>query len=388
MTQDLHMLKEKNKNKCIYSSMLSPFTKVDDEFSFKPKIFNNKNLPSNTLKSATTPLIKGKECSYSEAIKEIKKIIKFEKSMHIDGLSTDFQSIQKILDFAEKYKSSINHMCADELNVYFSAMQKYGGSFVSFNELKKRADFIIVIGAKEENFSSDFFNDLNWKKTKIKRTIFYIDDKKKNTNYFSLNLIDQINYLKSFLTEKEFGTDQKFKDLKQKFSKSVFPIVIANIKKKDYALTYSIFDFVRILNKQKRIKMYSIYGSNNSGGFINACVTKTGYPNAINFTEIGPVYEPNFILPDKQKEQKNLQVFVSSFEPNPNFVFFKKNIFVGHPDFVYKKKVDVFIPTKTPGYDARGLIVRSDNGGIFKLEKIVDSDFPLITQLFEDIQKK
>ena len=51
MTQDLHMLKEKNKNKCIYSSMLSPFTKVDDEFSFKPKIFNNKNLPSNTLKS-------------------------------------------------------------------------------------------------------------------------------------------------------------------------------------------------------------------------------------------------------------------------------------------------------------------------------------------------
>ena len=38
MTQDLHMLKEKNKNKCIYSSMLSPFVKVDDEFSFKPKI--------------------------------------------------------------------------------------------------------------------------------------------------------------------------------------------------------------------------------------------------------------------------------------------------------------------------------------------------------------
>ena len=143
MTQDLHMLKEKNKNKCIYSSMLSPFTKVDDEFNFKPKIFNNKNIPSNSLKLVTPPLIKGKECSYLKAIKEIKKIIKFEKSMHIDGLSTDFQSIQKILDFAEKYESSINHMCADELNVYFSAMQKYGGSFVSFNELKKRADFII-----------------------------------------------------------------------------------------------------------------------------------------------------------------------------------------------------------------------------------------------------
>ena len=100
--------------------------------------------------------------------------------MHIDGLSTDFQSIQKILDFAEKYKSSINHMCADELNVYFSAMQKYGGSFVSFNELKKRADFIIVIGAKEENFSSDFFNDLNWKKQKLKEQFFTLMIKKKH----------------------------------------------------------------------------------------------------------------------------------------------------------------------------------------------------------------
>ena len=109
--------------------------------------------------------------------------------------------------------------------------------------------------------------------------------------------------------------------------------------------------------------------------------------NAINFTEIGPVYEPDFILPDKQKELKNLQVFISSFEPNPKIVFFKKNIFIGHPDFVHKRKVDVFIPTKTPGYDTKGLIVRSDNGSIYKLEKIVDSVYPLTTQLFEDIQK-
>ena len=386
MTQDLHMLKEKNRNKCIYSSMLSPFVKVDNDFIFKPNHFNYKNKSSDKLTLEQTPLIKGKKSTYSEAVKEIKKIIKFEKSMHIDGLSTDFQSIQHIIDFAERFKSSINHMCADELNVYFSALQKYGGSFVSFNELKKRADFIIVVGAKEENFSSEFFNDLNWNKEKVRKKIFYIDDKKININASS-NLIDQINFLKSFLTEKETVRVQELKNLKERFNNSVFPVVIANIKKKDYALTYSIFDFVRIINKKKRIKMFSIYGSNNSGGFINACVTKTGYPNAINFTEIGPVYEPDFILPDKQKELKNLQVFISSFEPNPNIVFFKKNIFIGHPDFVHKRKVDVFIPTKTPGYDTKGLIVRSDNGSIYKLEKIVDSVYPLTTQLFEDIQK-
>ena len=43
-------------------------------------------------------------------------------------------------------------MCGDELNIFFSAFQKYGGSFISFNELKNRADFVLVIGAKQENF--------------------------------------------------------------------------------------------------------------------------------------------------------------------------------------------------------------------------------------------
>ena len=78
----------------------------------------------------------------------------------------------KIIDFAERYKSSIDHMCADELNIFFSVFQKHGGSFVSFNELKNRADFIIVIGAKKENFSSYFFRDLNWNKQKIKKNNF------------------------------------------------------------------------------------------------------------------------------------------------------------------------------------------------------------------------
>ena len=84
---------------------------------------------------------------------------------------------------------------------------------------------------------------------------------------------------------------------------------------------------------------------------------------------------------------RNLQIYVSNFEPNPNFFFFKKNIFIGHPNFKQKKKVDVFFPTSTPGLDTNGLIVRSDNGGIFKLEKSFDSIYPTTIELIEDIQK-
>ena len=85
------------------------------------------------------------------------------------------------------------------------------------------------------------------------------------------------------------------------------------------------------------MKIFNIFGSHNSGGFVNACVTKTGFPNAINFTDIGPIYEPNLISTEKQKNTKNLQIYISNFEPNPNFIFFKKIFLLVIP--VLRKKI-------------------------------------------------
>ena len=51
---------------------------------------------------------------------------------------------------------------------------------------------------------------------------------------------------------------------------------------------------------------------------------KQDIPNAINFTDIGPIYEPYLISVEKQKKIKNLQIYISNFEPNPNIFFLKK----------------------------------------------------------------
>ena len=57
-----------------------------------------------------------------------------------------------------------------------------------------------------------------------------------------------------------------------------------------------------------------------------------------------------------KKNKKIFKFLYQVLNQTQTLFFLKKNIFIGHPDFVYKKKVDVFIPTKTPGYDAKGLI--------------------------------
>ena len=103
--------------------MLSPFIKMDKGYSFGPSEKKDKRnhllnfFPFNTIDKRRKSLL-------PEAIQEAKKIIKFEKSIHIDGLSTDLQSMYKIIDFAERYKSSIDHMCADELNIFFFSFSK------------------------------------------------------------------------------------------------------------------------------------------------------------------------------------------------------------------------------------------------------------------------
>ena len=53
--------------------MLSPFIKVDNEFSFKPKIFNNKNLSSNTLTSEQHLSLKVKNVPTQKLLKRSKK---------------------------------------------------------------------------------------------------------------------------------------------------------------------------------------------------------------------------------------------------------------------------------------------------------------------------
>ena len=73
MIQDLHMLKEKNKDSCVYCSMLTPFIKMGKGYSFAP--MENKDGGNKSFQSISdsSPLVKGNKVSYNEALREVKK---------------------------------------------------------------------------------------------------------------------------------------------------------------------------------------------------------------------------------------------------------------------------------------------------------------------------
>ena len=143
MTQDLHMLKQKNKKA--------------DNYSLK-----------------SSPMIKGKAVNLKEAILEITKILKASSSIHIDGMDCDVSAIDTALRFAEKKKCSINHKSYEKINNLYIAFQKFGGSLVSLNELKNRSDFVLLVGGDDISVFSEFLEKLKWNEDKVKKSIFFL----------------------------------------------------------------------------------------------------------------------------------------------------------------------------------------------------------------------
>ena len=94
---------------------------------------------------------------------------------------------------------------------------------------------------------------------------------------------------------------------------------------------------------------------------------KSGFPGPLNFTDWGINYEPYELELSSQKRKRssilNFKFSKKSFDHK-----FKINILIGNPS-LDDKKMSVLIPTKTPGIDTDGLVLRSDGSKVIKLQK-------------------
>ena len=168
---------------------------------------------------------------------------------------------------------------------------------------------------------------------------------------------------------------------------SKYPVIVIN-PKNGFSITQQIFSVLNQINKKfKKIRLFRISGSNNSSGFVNNCVIKTGFPGSVSFNDWGTAYNPLKYNAENLRNFKNTQIYVSNLNSEPSFVKFKQNIFIGHPNIKKKKNFRIFIPVKTPGIDSSGLILRSDGVGLFRLEKKIDSNYIELNQLVHELKK-
>ncbi len=334
---------------------------------------------------------KGKLVSTEHALSSFKKLIKKSNGLHIDGLGCDLSAMNQIFIFAEKHLSSIDHYKNEFLHKFNNCLQTSRTNFSSKGEVKKRSDLVIVIDENENNKFLDFL--LSEKKFRKNFFLYFVTHKKitcsryeyvNPKNKTSIDFFDFIyeNILKFGLKNTKTGL-KKYDELFKRIINCKYGTIIFNSENKSMYFIQRIIDLVNLLNnKKKKFTLLHLNPDENLAGAIQTSLWKTGFPLRVNFSEKGPIfnsfeYNSNFL-----NTQKDLQIFISCFNVNPKMKFFKKNIFIGSPDFRLKKEVDLFIPTSIPGLDENGLIVRSDNVCVEKLVSKKKSSLMSVKEIF------
>ncbi len=362
---------------------------LDDFYLFGS---TNKNLITNdeikNYKLNQSPLVNGKKTEMMTAIDKIKKIIK-GRTLHFDGLICDQRSQYSILDLAESLRSSINHCDAEEINNFYAAYQIYGGSLVSFNELRKRADLIIFIGTFDSYILERFSKNLNWSYKKTQSKIFYISTKKISSLKKRIILKGNTsiyNFFIDLFKQKKLHVNHQL--LQKELKSSRYPVLVIN-PMNGFMFTQQLLKLSEFINnKIRKLRIFKISGLNNSSGFVNSCVIKTGFPTSVSFNDWGLSYNPVKYRASVQKLEKPIQIYTSNLSSNPKIEKFKQNIVFGHPNILKKEKFDIFIPVKTPGIDSNGIALRSDGIGVLKLQKKIDSNYIQLDELVKELKKK
>ena len=365
-------------------------SKLKYVFEKKTNICEKLKTNIDNLTDNIQPMIKGKNVNLNEAIKEIKKLVYLNNGIHIDGLSCDLESMNRLFDFAELKNASIDHMYGENIANFFSCFQRNGASLSSYGEVKNRADLIIFVGLREELKNSKLVSLI--RNSKEKKKIYFIDstfkDKKKKLNcHEESSIYKKINMLSNFFEEN--NKQNSYENFKKKNTliisdivKSKYGVIVFEAGTINKVLNQSILNLVNILSRNYKFSILPLGGGSNSAGAIQTSLWKTGFPLRVNFTDDGPIYNPEEYNSNSFKHSKELQFYISCFDLKPKINFFKKNIFIGNPNILNREKFDVYIPVSTPGIDSDGLIVRGDGACVIKLNKLKDSKYPSIKDIF------
>ena len=334
---------------------------------------------------------KGKLVSTQHALSSLKKLIQKSNGVHIDGLGCDLSAMNQIFIFAERHLSSIDHYKNEFLYKFNNCLQTSRTNFSSKGEVKKRSDLVIVIDENENNKFLDFL--FSEKRIRKKKKIYFVTDKKIDCSRYeyvnpknesSIDFCDFLyeNILKFGLVNTKTGL-KKYDELFRRIIDCKCGTIIFNSENKSIYFIQRIIDLVNLLNNEKKkFTLFHLNPEENLAGAIQTSLWKTGFPLRVNFSEKGPIFNPFEYNSNSLNTQKDLQIFISCFNVNPKMNFFKKNIFIGSPDFRLKKEVDLFIPTSIPGFDENGLVVRSDNVCVEKLVSKNKSSLMSVKEIF------
>jgi len=365
--------------------------------------------------SNTAPSVSGKATDLETAIKAAAAILAKSKAPLIAGLGTEVQGMRSIMRLAATSNATLDHMHSESSVRNTLTMQNGGWLTTTLSEVKNRADLILAIGTDIGTSHPRFFEKLVWDSASLfdkpSPEVVYLgvsaektksatspEGKLASTVGDNPNQVPEIvNALNALLINKKINAEtvggvavSVLQALVEKLKAAKYAVVVwsaSSFKFSHAELTIqSIVQLVNQLNETTRAAGLPLNSGDGDSSVNNTSTWLSGYPTRNRFVNGKPEYDNYHFSTQKQLQNSDALLWVSTFNPISAPQTALPTIVIGHPDTKLDRTPDVFIPVGIPGVDHVGSMFRMDSSITLPLKKLRDNELPNLSEVINRIE--
>ena len=365
--------------------------------------------------SNTTPSVSGKATDLETAIKAAAAILAKSKAPLIAGLGTEVQGMRSIMRLAAASNATLDHMHSESSVRNTLTMQNGGWITTTLSEVKNRADLILAIGTDIGTSHPRFFEKLVWDSASLfdkpSPEVVYLGVAAEKTKSATspegklastvgddpTQVPEIVNALNALLINKKINAEtvggvavSALQALVEKLKAAKYAVVVwsaSSFKFSHAELTIqSIVQLVNQLNETTRAAGLPLNSGDGDSSVNNTSTWLSGYPTRNRFVNGKPEYDNYHFSTQKQLQNSDALLWVSTFNPISAPQTALPTIVIGHPDTKLDRTPDVFIPVGIPGVDHAGSMFRMDSSITLPLKKLRDNELPNLSEVINRIE--
>jgi len=369
----------------------------------------------HSASKSTAPSVSGKTTDLDTAIKAAAAILAQSKAPLIAGLGTEVQGMRAIMRLAATSNATLDHMHSESSVRNTLTMQNGGWLTTTLSEVKNRADLILAIGTDIGSSHPRFFEKLVWDSSsmfdKPNPEVIYLGvpaDKAQAATSPAGKVASTVgddpkqvpeivNALNALLINKKINAETvggvavaTLQALVEKLKAAKYAVVVwsaSSLKFSHAELTIqSIVQLVNQLNETTRAAGLPLNSGDGDSSVNNTSTWLSGYPTRNRFVNGKPEYDNYHFSTQKQLQNSDALLWVSSFNPTGAPQTALPTIVIGHPGTKFERTPDVFIPVGIPGVDHAGAMFRMDSSITLPLKKLRNNELPNLSEVITKIE--
>ena len=341
------------------------------------RLFRRKDVPD------ALPRLAGEACSPTEASEAARSLLLAARSPLIAGMGVEMAGAGALVDLAAKFGGVLDHHASTGLFRNYSATQRTGWLSTTLAEVRNRCDVLLVIGDDPTASFSRLFEKMipaDPLFAQSRRVVFLgaaPGEKAKTqladttiTHLAATDVVAALEAINGFAAGRHvvgeaFGgvPAEALQEVAAALMASAYAVVTWNAGKLDEGAMVATraTALVDLLNVATRAGVFPLGGTDNLIGVNQLMLWRLGYPLRTAIRGGASEHDSALFATDNAVDDADLLVWVSAFRPEPPPAFSGKVIALAHPDTVFSRPPDVFIPVGTPGVDHAGTVFRMDS---------------------------